>query len=149
MDLSCNRLLRIGHEAGERPRAHVSLHLDDALALLAFDLGRTRLPADVGQIAKSNRKAGAVAHTQRPDTGDAVTVLRRHPAANVVPLYPVLQGANRASAERFDEVEPLGRVESVTGDRIAIDDDAQIRLADGLLGLHVGGGRNARPPARP
>src|ERR1700730_7550330 len=143
MDLSCNRLLRIGHEDGEGPRAHVSLHLDDALALLAFDLGRTRLPADVGQIAKSNRKAGAVAHTQRPDTGDAVTVLRRQPDADVVPLFSVLHGAHRASAERFDKVEYLGRVESVTGDGIAIDDDTQIRLADGLLGLHVGGARNA------
>jgi hypothetical protein len=69
-------------------------------------------------------------------------------AADIVPLFPVLHGANRASAERFDEVEHLGRVESVTGDGIAIDDDAQIRLADGLLGLHVGGARNARHHAR-
>src|SRR6202051_1062818 len=123
MDLSCNRLLRVCREACERPCAHVSLYLGDALALLAFDLGRTRLPADVGQIVKGNRKACAVTHTQRPDTSDAVTVLRRQPDANIVPLFPVLHGANRTSAERFDKVEHLGRVESVTGDGIAIDEE--------------------------
>jgi len=45
-------------------RAHIGLHRDDALTLLALDLGGARLPANIGEIAERNRKTGAVAHVR-------------------------------------------------------------------------------------
>src|SRR6185312_16736003 len=114
--LGRDRLLRVGHEVGERPRAHIGLHLDDAPTFLALDLGRAGLPADIGQVAESYRNAGAVVHAQRPDMVDAVTVLRGEPDADIVALVAVLHGADSASAQRLDEVEHLSRIEPASRD---------------------------------
>src|SRR4029077_13805019 len=103
-----------------------------------LDLGWAGLPADIGQIAESNRNAGAVAHAQRPDMVDAVTVLRSEPDADIVPLVAVLHGADGASAQRLDEVEHLGRIEPASCDLATIDDDTEIRLTNRLFCLHVG-----------
>src|SRR5690606_32785189 len=140
--------LSVAHKSGQVAIADVGLHENATTQRLATNLRRSVFNRQVGQLFERDLPTLRIGDFQGTKRFHVVSPLRCEANLQRKASLSFEYLVDDGTADDGDGVEHVAGVNTVAGDGVAANLNAQGRQAGRLFGLHVGGARDACDDAR-